>query len=103
MICSSCYDCKWHGGSGQYSLGGGGHTMQECLEWCKNKSDCTYATISETGYCHLFDNCDKKDKSASWIRFKKMGKYCRYILRYLSLIHKNVSKNAVLIFIKIFC
>ena len=87
MICSSCYDCKWHGGSGQYSLGGGGHTMQECLEGCKNKSDCTYATISETGYCHLFDNCDKKDKSASWIRFKKMGKYCRYILRYLSLIH----------------
>ena len=87
MICSSCYDCKWHGGAGQYSLGGGGHTMQECLEGCKSKSDCSYATISVTGYCHLFDSCDKKDytKSASWIRLKKMGKGHRYILRYLSL------------------
>ena len=84
LICSSCYDCKWHGGSGQYSLGGGGHTIQDCLDGCKNNPDCIYASISESGYCHLFENCDKKDdaKGAGWIRFKKMGKFCRKLCKF---------------------
>ena len=76
LVCTSCYDCKWHGGKGQKSLGGNGHTLQECLDGCKNLDYCKFASLSESGYCHLFDNCDEKDYdlSKTWIKFKKIGK-----------------------------
>ena len=56
-------ECGWNGEDAfnQFSPGGDGHTMQQCLDLCEERGTlCQYAALSGlegTGYCHLFYTC----------------------------------------------
>ena len=78
--CSDCQECKFD--SNGWTLGGSGHTEVECLESCKQKDACRFASISSTGYCHMTRTCKQKGSDSSgWTRFKKIGtKYIVYVL-----------------------
>ena len=69
--CSSCGECKFSGDK-TWSLGGGNHTIDECVEACQNKDECFFASISTHGYCHMTKTCQETE-GAGWTRFKKFS------------------------------
>ena len=73
--CSSCGECKWQGEQegDQWGFADGGHSEKECIDACKEKQQCNYASISSTGYCHMSATCNEKSGD-SWSRFQKIGK-----------------------------
>ena len=60
--------CDPSGWAREHSLGGGGHTRQECLDACKPQADCRYAVyFGETGpaFFVLFCTSDRRSFSIS--------------------------------------
>lgn len=57
--CARCNECDYHGADeeGSRSLGGGGHTAEECTTACLYDSSCNFAALSSEGNCHLFKTC----------------------------------------------
>ena len=52
------------------SVGGGGHSEEECIEACYSNADCNFVSRSRTGYCHMSQNCIEKG-DFGWTRFRK--------------------------------
>ena len=50
-----------------------GHTEAECLESCKQKDACRFASISSTGYCHMTRTCNEKGSETIATCDKKDG------------------------------
>jgi len=52
--------CDWDGvdSEGGLSLGGGGHTEDECKKFCMDNPDCIVAARSSSGYCHTYKTCN---------------------------------------------
>jgi hypothetical protein len=49
----------------------GGHSLNECLLACDTTDDCLYATLSATGYCRFWRQCDggeAQDGTVAYIR-----------------------------------
>jgi len=73
-------ECGWNGNDAlnQYSPGGNGHDLTECLAWCEQRGTlCQYAALSVTGYCHLFYTCSG-DNGGSWQIYEKTCKMDAY-------------------------
>ena len=43
-----------------WGLGGGNHTIEECMRACQIKKDCKFLSFSSEGHCHLSSKCDDK-------------------------------------------
>ena len=77
--CNWCGEGTWFGDGreGEWTLGGSGHTESECIESCRAKDLCNYASISLTsygkGYCHMTETCVTTSSGKYWARFKKKG------------------------------
>jgi len=75
--CTDCYPCDWNDvdKQGRNSLGGGGHTWQECTDRCQRDTNCNFAAFYETtGYCHVYATCQgrnlKSDKVTLWRKIR---------------------------------
>jgi len=70
--------CDWDGvdKSGRASLGGGGHTLEECKTACVDRGDrCNFASFLHlTGGCHMFETCNKPQKRTAKMFEKKCQK-----------------------------
>jgi len=42
---------------GRMAKGGGGHSIDSCMDWCLNNPACVFASRSSSGYCHGFKTC----------------------------------------------
>ena len=67
-----CGECSWHGGDGQWSLVGDGHSESDCKNECAAIAECNYASLSGLGYCHMSETCATKSGSG-WTRWHKKG------------------------------
>jgi hypothetical protein len=63
-------DCGWDDVDkvGRKTLGGDGHTLDECNEVCLNDPNCNFAAFSTTKYCHMYSTCNK-------VRDNSIGKF----------------------------
>ena len=69
---SGCGECTWHGGNGQWSPGGGGHSLTDCKKACLAEQHCNYVSLSSDGYCHLSATCSSKTGNG-WTRLRRNG------------------------------
>ena len=102
--CSSCGQCKYGIGDKIWSLGGGNHKIDECVEACQNKDECFFASFSSHGYCHMAKTC-LETKGENWTRFKKLSNLgllltvlSRIILVYKTCIKKKQIFSLFIIF-----
>ena len=70
--CSSCGECKFNENNGDKSLGGGNHTLEQCIDACQKKADCFFASLNTQGYCHMTKKCHETE-GAGWTRYKKLS------------------------------
>jgi hypothetical protein len=56
------------------SLGGGGHTYEDCEKGCDTRKDnCNYFGFSNSEkYCHMFKTCNGHTESSKWERYRKV-------------------------------
>jgi len=73
--CTDCDECAWNGSDsqGQKSLGGGGHSVNDCMRACLSAPSCRYAARSSSGYCHHFETCTP-GSGTGWTRWRKTVK-----------------------------
>jgi len=67
-------ECDWNGvdSEDRWTLGGGSHTKQDCIDECNSRQDCSFAALSDTGYCHGFKTCNNEPiGGAKWQVYQK--------------------------------
>jgi len=74
LVSGRSTECGWEGEDqrAQVTLGGGGHSLADCLETCRASDSCKFAAFSEKGYCHLFATCDGHGPEAVWTVHEKL-------------------------------
>lgn len=82
-------ECDWKNvdKTNRKSLGGGGHTVEECTEKCKESYACKFAALSRTGYCHFFETCNGNGGKGFSLYEKKCGNR-------LSINHELINKQS---------
>jgi len=64
---------------GRMAKGGGGWTVDECMDWCLSESGCVFAARSPSGYCHGFKTCNHRPAGRG---FDIKQKVCKGALEY---------------------
>ena len=72
QFCTSCYRCK----EMLWGLGGGNHTIEECMRACQIQKDCKFLSFSSEGHCHMSSKCDdKKPGAPHWTTYRRSKIY----------------------------
>jgi len=73
-------ECDWNGADkeGRFSLGGGGHDEQTCLNQCRNDPKCRFSAWSASGYCHNFRTCTSSNARGNWRVYEKQPESIYY-------------------------
>ena len=59
-----------------WGLGGGNHTIEECMRACQIKKDCKFLSFSSEGHCHMSSKCDdKKPGAPHWTTYRRSKIY----------------------------
>ena len=67
-FCTSCYRCK----DMLWGLGGGNHTMEDCVRACQIDNACNFLSLSSEGHCHASLECDeKKTGEPHWTTYRR--------------------------------
>ena len=55
-----------------WGLGGGNHTMEDCVRACQIDNDCNFLSLSSEGHCHMSSKCDeKKTGQPHWTTYRR--------------------------------
>ena len=69
--------CRGGEAATSFSLGGGGHSLDDCAAACRAQGDCAlFVFYTATAYCHLYQNCGEPtpayDGSTVYVREQPM-------------------------------